>query len=312
MRLINGLSPSGVLDDGSVVTLGNFDGVHVGHQRMIEALAAEGRIRGLPVVVIVFEPQPLEFFVPDQAPSRLTRLREKAMQFARLPVDVVQLLRFDRALAGLSPEVFIRQVLVEHLNVKLLVVGDDFRFGKGRSGDFGTLVAAGAELGFEVRDTASIRVDGDRVSSTLIRQLLSAGDLDSAEKMLGRAFSICGRVMPGDQRGRTIGFPTANIAMARKNAPLEGVFAVTMRCLEQPPLPGVTNIGIRPTVQGIPRLLLETHLLDFHGDLYGRRVEVRFHRKLRDERRFADLAALKVQIGRDVAATRDYFRTLRA
>jgi riboflavin kinase/FMN adenylyltransferase len=312
MRLINGLSPSGLLDDGSVVTIGNFDGVHVGHQRMIEALAAEGRIRGLPVVVIVFEPQPLEFFVPDQAPSRLTRLREKAMQFARLPVDVVQLLRFDRALADLSPEVFIRQVLVEHLNVKLLVVGDDFRFGKGRSGDFSTLVAAGAEFGFEVRDTASIRVDGDRVSSTLIRQLLSAGDLDSAEKMLGRAFSICGRVMPGDQRGRTIGFPTANIAMARKNAPLEGVFAVTMHGLEQSPLPGVANIGIRPTVQGIPRLLLETHLLDFHGDLYGRRVEVRFHRKLRDERRFADLAALKAQIGRDVAAARDYFRTLQA
>ncbi|MBM4201355.1 MAG: riboflavin biosynthesis protein RibF, partial [Gammaproteobacteria bacterium] len=219
MRLINGLSPSRVLHDGSVVTIGNFDGVHVGHQRMIEALAAEGRIRGLPVVVIVFEPQPLEFFVPDQAPSRLTRLREKAMQFARLPVDVVQLLRFDRALAGLSPEVFIRRVLVEHLNVKLLVVGDDFRFGKGRSGDFGTLVAAGAELGFEVHDTASIRVDGDRVSSTLVRQLLADGDLDAAAKMLGRPYSICGRIVHGDQRGRTIGFPTANIGMARKNAP---------------------------------------------------------------------------------------------
>jgi len=312
MRLINGLSPSRVLHDGSVVTIGNFDGVHVGHQRMIEALAAEGRIRGLPVVVIVFEPQPLEFFVPDQAPSRLTRLREKAMQFARLPVDVVQLLRFDRALAGLSPEVFIRRVLVEHLNVKLLVVGDDFRFGKGRSGDFGTLVAAGAELGFEVHDTASIRVDGDRVSSTLVRQLLADGDLDAAAKMLGRPYSICGRIVHGDQRGRTIGFPTANIGMARKNAPLDGVFAVTMRGLEQAPLPGVANIGIRPTVQGIPRLLLEAHLLDFHGDLYGRRVEVLFHRKLRDERKFADLAALQAQIGRDVAAARDFFGTLRA
>lgn len=312
MRLIHGLHPHAAFARGSVVTIGNFDGVHVGHQRMLEALAAEGRERRLPVVVIVFEPQPLELFMPDQAPPRLTRLREKAMQFGRLPVDFIQLLRFDRALADLAPDAFIRRVLIEQLNAKLLVVGDDFRFGKARSGDFRTLVAAGAAQGFEVRDTASVCVDGDRVSSTLVRQLLADGDLAGAARMLGRPYSICGRVLPGDQRGRTIGFPTANIAMARKNAPLEGVFAVTMRGLEPAPWPGVANIGIRPTVQGVPKLLLETHLLDFHGDLYGRRVEVLFHRKLRDERKFADLAALKAQIGRDVAAARDFFRTLRA
>jgi len=312
MRLINDLRSNDALRQGSVVTIGNFDGVHVGHQRMIEALAAEGRARGLPVVVIIFEPQPLEFFMPERAPSRLTRLREKAIQFGRLPVDFIQLLRFDRAFADQAPETFIQRVLVDHLHAKLLVVGDDFRFGKARSGDFRTLAAAGDAHGFEVRDTASIRVDGDRVSSTLVRQLLADGDLEAAAKMLGRPYSICGRILPGDQRGRTIGFPTANIGMARKNAPLEGVFAVTMRGLEQAPLPGVANIGIRPTVQGVPKLLLETHLLDFHGDLYGRRVEVLFHRKLRDERKFADLAALQAQIGRDVAAARDFFGTLRA
>ena len=279
---------------------------------MIEALADEGRVRHLPVVVIVFEPQPLEFFRPDQAPPRLTRLREKAMQFGRLPVDFIQLLRFDRALAELSPAAFIQRVLIEHLNVKLLLVGDDFRFGQARAGDFRTLMQAGARFGFEVRDTASIRVDGDRVSSTLVRQRLAEGDLDGAEKMLGRPYSICGRVLSGDQRGRTLGFPTANIAMGRKNAPLEGVFAVTMHGLDSAPLSGVANIGIRPTVQGTPKLLLETHLLDFHGDCYGRRVEVRFHRKLRSERKFADLAALRDQIARDVAAAHDYFRALRA
>ena len=178
MRLVHRLRRPAAFSHGCVATIGNFDGVHIGHQCMIEALAEEGRRRGLPVVVVLFEPQPLEFFLPEQAPPRLTRLREKALQFGRLPVDFMQVLRFDRTFAAQAPEAFIRRVLVEHLNVKLLVVGDDFRFGQGRSGDFATLTAAGATHDFEVRDTASIRVDGDRVSSTLVRQLLAEGDLD--------------------------------------------------------------------------------------------------------------------------------------
>jgi riboflavin kinase/FMN adenylyltransferase len=309
MRLISGLRAIDALASGSVVTIGNFDGVHLGHQRVIEKLAEQGRARNLPVVVILFEPQPLEFFFPEQAPARLTRLREKVCQLARLPVDFVQLLRFDRALADLPPEVFIQRILVDQLRVRLLVVGDDFRFGKARSGDFATLQAAGDRNGFEVCDTASVLLDGERVSSTLVRHLLVSGELPAVEKLLGRPYSICGRIRPGDQRGRTIGFPTANIEMARKNAPLLGVFAVTMMGLECAPVPGVANVGIRPTVQGIRKLLLETHLFGFDGDLYGRCVEVRFHRKLRDERKFADLAELQTQIERDAATARDYFRT---
>jgi riboflavin kinase / FMN adenylyltransferase len=295
--------PSG----GCVATIGNFDGVHLGHRQVIDSLAEEGRRLGLPVVVLLFEPQPREFFFPESAPARLTRLREKVMHLARLPVDHVLLLRFNRALADLPAEQFVRRILVDRLNIRYLVVGDDFRFGRLRSGDFSYLRVAGEKYGFAVRDTDSVIVDGQRISSTLIRDALVAGRLDLAERFLGRAYSMCGRVIPGNQRGRQLGFPTANIEVARKIAPLHGVFAVTMRGLGELQLPGVANIGSRPTVSGDRQLLLEVHLLDFDQDIYRRRLEVCFHQKLRDERKFADLSALRDQIERDASAARAYF-----
>ncbi len=307
MPRITRIGSSEALSPGCVATIGNFDGVHLGHRRVIDSLAEEGRRLGLPTAVLLFEPQPREFFDPDSAPARLTRLREKVMALARLPIDQVLLLRFNRDLANLPAEQFVRRILVDRVNVRYLVVGDDFRFGRLRSGDFSYLRQAGEKYGFTVQDTESVIVDGERISSTLIRNALLAGRLDLAERFLGRPYSMCGRVIPGNQRGRQLGFPTANIAVARKIAPLHGVFAVTMRGLGELPLPGVANIGSRPTVSGGRQLLLEAHLLDFDQDIYRRRLEVCFHQKLRDERKFADLHALRDQIERDARAARDFF-----
>jgi len=307
MRLIQGLADLKLPEKGCVATIGNFDGVHVGHRRVIEKLAEAGRRLDLPVVVVLFEPQPREYFFPNEAPARLTRLREKLARLAELPVDRVLLLRFNRHLADLLPENFIRHILLEGLRIKYLVVGDDFRFGRNRLGNFALLQQAGREFGFEVADTPSVLVDGRRASSTLIREALAAGDLDGAARLLGRRYSVCGRVVHGDKRGRMLGFPTANILMRRKNTPVQGVFAVTMTGIGERPLPGVANVGIRPTVAGGQTVLLETHLLDFSGDLYGKQAEIVFHRKLRDEKRFDGLAELQAQIERDVTAARSYF-----
>ncbi|HYE35976.1 bifunctional riboflavin kinase/FAD synthetase [Methylocaldum sp.] len=307
MRLIQGLADLKPSEGGCVATVGNFDGVHVGHQQVIERLAEAGRKLNLPVVVVLFEPQPREYFTPHEAPARLTRLREKLAHLVELPIDRVLLLRFNRSLAELPAEQFIQDILIEGLRTKYLVVGDDFRFGKNRLGNFALLQQAGRKAGFEVVDTPSVLVDGLRVSSTSIREALAAGNLGEAARLLGRPYSVCGRIVHGAKLGRTLGFPTANILMRRKNTPVQGVFAVTMTGISEHPLPGVANIGIRPTVAGGPMVLLETFLLDFSGDLYGRQVEITFHRKLRDERRFAGLAELQAQIKRDVAAARSHF-----
>ncbi|CAL1241774.1 bifunctional riboflavin kinase/FAD synthetase [Candidatus Methylocalor cossyra] len=308
MLLVHGsarLDPSG---SGCVATIGNFDGVHLGHRAVLEHLAEMGGRLGLPTWVILFEPQPREYFDPAGAPPRLTRLREKLARLAELPVDFVLLLRFNRKLAELPAAAFIREILIEKLAVKYLVVGDDFRFGRNREGDFHLLEAFGRRAGFAVAGTPSVLVEGERVSSTLIREALAAGRLERAAALLGRPYSVCGRVTHGEKRGRTLGFPTANVLMRRRNTPVQGVFAVTMAGLRDHPWPGVANVGLRPTVAGGRAVLLETHLFDFSGDLYGRMVEVVFHRKLREERRFASLAELRAQIERDVAEARDHFR----
>jgi riboflavin kinase/FMN adenylyltransferase len=297
-------------DRGCVATIGNFDGVHLGHRAVIEKLAEAGRSLELPVCVVLFEPQPREYFDPANAPPRLMRLREKLIRLAELPVDQVLLLRFQRRLAELSAEDFIQQILLEHLRVKYLVIGDDFRFGRGRRGDFSLLQAFGRKAGFEVADTPSVVVDGERVSSTLIREALALADLVRAERLLGRPYSVSGPVVHGDKRGRTLGFPTANVLMRRKNTPLQGVFAVTMAGIAPNPVPGVANVGVRPTLDGSRTVLLETHLLDFSRDIYGQKVEVIFHRKLRDERRFSSFVELRAQIQKDADAARDYFAGL--
>jgi riboflavin kinase/FMN adenylyltransferase len=267
---------------------------------VIEKLAERGKTLGLPVAVMTFEPQPLEYFLGENAPSRLMRMREKVIRFAKLPVDDLLIVRFNQHFADYNAEQFIEDVLVKKLNVKHLVVGDDFHFGKARRGNFAMLKEKGKLLGFDVEDTGSYQVAGLRVSSTLIRDALGDGDLALAEKLLGCCYSVCGRVAHGDKRGRTIGYPTANIQMFRKNAPVNGVFAVTMTGIDGRELEGVANVGTRPTVDGGSKVILEAHLFDFDKEIYGRYVEVHFKQKIRDEMRFGSLDELKVQIVKDV------------
>jgi len=308
MQLIQGLNQ--IPSRGTVATIGTFDGVHLGHRYVIDRLAKVGKRLKLPVTVVLFEPQPREYFTGSAAPARLTRLREKLAHLRELPVDRVLLLRFNRRLAALSASEFIGRVLVEGLGVRHLVVGDDFRFGCNREGDFNLLSQAGGSHGFDVMSMPSFTIDGVRVSSTRIRELLERGDLARAARYLGRTYSMCGRVTTGRRRGRDLGFPTANLDPCRRKSPISGVFAVRVDGLDTGSLPGVANVGVRPTVEGEGgRVLLEVHLFDYEGDLYGRRLEVFFHHKIREERRFASLDALRKQIEKDVALARQWLQS---
>jgi riboflavin kinase / FMN adenylyltransferase len=309
MRLIRGIPRSQAFKNGCVLTIGNFDGVHLGHKAVIDKLAERGKSLSLPVVILIFEPQPLEYFLRDKAPPRLTRLREKVTQFAKLPVDDLVIVRFNKQLADYDAEQFIDEILVERLNIKHLVVGDDFRFGKARHGDFALLKEQGEVRGFKVEDTGSLLINDQRISSTLIRNALSKGDLEQAEAMLGHRYSMCGRVIHGDKRGRTIGYPTANIRMARKNLPISGVFAVTMTGIDGLEIEGIANVGVRPTVDGSNKVILETHLFDFDRDIYGNKVTVHFKQKIRAERRFQTVDELKEQIVADVVEAKNIFAT---
>ncbi len=301
MQIIRGINQLQHFTQGCVLTIGNFDGVHIGHSIVINKLAEKGKLLNLPVVVMVFEPQPLEFFLKNNAPSRLTRLREKILHIQHLPVNHFLICSFNQQLADLDPDYFIREILVRRLNVKYLVVGDDFHFGKARRGNFSLLQAAGKQYDFNVIDTASYAVKGSRVSSTLIRDALNCGDLVTAKSLLGRDYSVCGRVVNGEKLGRKIGFPTANIQMLRKNTPIQGVFAVTMTGIGTQPIYGVANVGTRPTVNGRAKMLLETHLFNFNQDIYGKYVEVHFKHKIRSEMRFQSVDDLKQQIQLDTA-----------
>ena len=306
MHLIRGLHNLTPALRGCAATIGNFDGVHLGHQAVLGQLAERAADLRLPTAAIIFEPQPQEYFAPDQAPPRLTRFREKLVALRRFSVDRVLCLRFDRALAELTADEFVQRILVQGLGVRYLVVGDDFRFGRGRCGDFDYLVDAGQRAGFQVAHMHSFEVGGTRVSSTRIREALRAGDLAAAEQMLGRSYRMLGRVAHGDKRGRTIGFPTANLFLHRHSTPVQGVFAVEMYGLDVEPLFGVANVGTRPTVDGT-RSLLEVHLFDFVGDIYGRQVAVDFVHKIRDEKRFDSFAELKAQIECDARQARTFF-----
>ncbi len=307
MELIRGLHNLRPHHRGCVATIGNFDGVHLGHQAVIGQLADKAQALHLPTLVMLFEPQPQEFFARQKAPPRLMRLREKLQAMRRYAVDRVLCVRFDEAFAALEPEAFIRQVLVEGLGVKYLVVGDDFRFGHARRGDFAMLQAAGREHGFQVVNMHSLTIDGERVSSTRVRAALAAADLALAEKLLGRPYRMCGRVAHGDKIGRTLGVPTANIHLHRHSTPLRGVYAVEVFGLPDEPLAGVANIGTRPTVGGT-RTLLEVHVFDFDRDIYGEYVHVNFLQKLSDEKRFASLDELKAKIQQDIVDARAFFR----
>ena len=311
MQLIRGLSHLESFNNGCVLTIGNFDGVHLGHQDVIKKLAERGKALDLPVVIMTFEAQPLEYFLGDNAPSRLMCLREKVLAISKLPVDNLLIVAFNQNFANYDAEQFIDSILINKLNVKHVVVGDDFRFGKARRGNFAMLKEMGLQHGFSVEDTGTYQFAGLRVSSTLIRDALNAGDLVKAEQLLGHNYSICGRVAHGDKRGRTIGFPTANIQMFRKNTPINGVFAVTMSGIDGLVFEGVANVGTRPTVDGGSKVILETYLFDFDKEIYGRYVEVHFHKKIRDELRFDSLEELKAQILKDVAETKKIFAEIK-
>jgi riboflavin kinase/FMN adenylyltransferase len=308
MQLIRGLHNLRPGHRGCVATIGNFDGVHLGHQAVIGQLGEEAGRLHLPSVLITFEPQPMEYFRPQQAPARLTRLREKVEALRRFHIDRLLLLPFNRKLAQMPAEEFNRRVLVEGLAVKYLVVGDDFRFGKERQGDFAMLQAAGREHGFAVVNMHTFLIDGDRVSSTRVRGALNRSDLAAAEQLLGRTYRMSGRVAHGKKLGRELGFPTANIHVHRKATPLQGIFVVEVFGIEGEPLPGVASLGTRPTVDG-KTTILEVYLFDFDRDIYGRYLQVSFLHKLRDEERYTTLEALKVQIAKDVADAQNYFRT---
>ena len=307
MELIRGWRNLRPQHRGCVATIGNFDGVHLGHQAVIGQLAEKAQELGLPTQVILFEPQPQEFFQPHAAVPRLTRLREKLQALRRFSVDRVLCLRFDAKFAAMEPEEFIQRILVDGLGVRYLVVGDDFRFGHKRRGDFAMLAAAGARHGFQVVNMHTVTLDEERISSTRIRATLAAGDLATAEKLLGRPYRLCGRVAHGDKLGRTLGFPTANIHLHRKVTPIAGIFAVEVFGLRIEPVPGAANVGTRPTVGGT-RTLLEVHLLDFNEDIYGEYVQVNFLRKFRDEKRFESIDELRRWIARDVEDVRAFFR----
>lgn len=285
------------------VTIGNFDGLHLGHRAVLARLRGRARTLGIPAVVMSFEPTPREYFMGAAAPPRLAGFREKFEGLVGQGVDRLFCARFDGAMAALSPAAFIRDYLLNGLGTRYLVIGDDFRFGHNRAGDFGTLQAAGIEHGFEVTDTPTCILDGMRVSSTAVRAALAAGDLGLATRLLGRHYGMSGRVVEGRRLGRTLGFPTANLRPGRRVLPVTGVFAVVVKGVGERPWPAVANLGTRPTVDGVEPLL-EAHLFDFSGELYGRRITVEFVARLRDELRFDDIPSLTAQMHRDAECAR--------
>ncbi|MDR5899396.1 bifunctional riboflavin kinase/FAD synthetase [Halomonas vilamensis] len=305
MRVIRGLHNLTSADRGCVATIGNFDGVHRGHQAILQQCREHAARLQAPLTVVVFEPQPREFFAGEQAPPRLTRLREKVRLLMKHGAERVVCLPFNDALRSLTGREFIDQVLIEGLGVKHLVVGDDFRFGCDRRGDFTLLEAVGREMGFGVEHTRTFTIDGERVSSTRVRTMLASGNFRAAATLLGRAYSLSARVVRDQQLGRTIGVPTANLPLLPQPLTLRGVFAVVAEREDGTRYPGVANVGFRPTV-GSERPTLEVHLFDFAGDLYGERCTVYPCARLRGETKFDDFDALKDQIKRDQARARRF------
>ena len=291
----------------TVLTIGNFDGAHRGHQALLAHLMATARGCGLPAAVMTFEPHPREFFSPYTAPARLSTLREKLEAFAATGVDEVYAVRFNAGFAARSAPAFVQEVLSDGLHVRHLIIGDDFRFGAGRQGNFAFLQAAGHRLNFAVEAMPTVAEGAERVSSSAIRAALAAGDFQKAEAFLWHPYAIAGQVVHGRKLGRQLGFATANIRIRHNPPPMQGVFAVQVSVGDNAPLPGVANLGLRPTIARTIAPLLEVHLLDFTGNLYDAHLHVAFLHKLRDEMKFADLAALKQQIARDALAARAFF-----
>ncbi len=294
-------------EHGCVLTIGNFDGVHRGHQALLAKLTDKAHATGLPSAVLTFEPHPREFFAHDNRPRRLTSLREKIQLLASRGVDRLYIARFNTRFAALTAEQFIEDVLIHGLGVRHLLIGDDFCFGKGRVGNFTMLNAAGQQAGFTVEAMHTLVHEGERVSSSAVRAALLEGDMPHAARLLGRPYSISGRVMHGDKIGRTIGFPTANIQLKHRSPPLMGIYTVSVDGLADKPWPGVASVGVRPTINDAGRPSLEVHIFDWAGDCYDAHLRVNFLVKQRDEERYDNLADLTAQIARDADQARAYF-----
>ncbi|HSW69461.1 MAG TPA: bifunctional riboflavin kinase/FAD synthetase [Gammaproteobacteria bacterium] len=304
--LIRGLSNIASAPKNSVITIGNFDGVHIGHQALLKKIVEKAKTLKTTSLVIIFEPQPFEFFAKTPPSPRLTRWREKFCLLAKAGLDAVLIIRFNQAFAHLTAEQFVQTILKDALQAKYIIVGDDFQFGRGREGDFAYLKKMGQQLGMTVENTQSVILENERVSSTQVRKALADSNHKRTRELLGRPYSMKGRVVHGDKRGRKIGFPTANIYLHRPVAPVQGVYIVRMHGVADHGLPGVANVGIRPTMGGT-RSLLEVHLFNFSEEIYGRHVTVEFVEKIRDEQRFSDLNLLVEQIGKDAKYARRYF-----
>jgi riboflavin kinase / FMN adenylyltransferase len=288
------------------LTVGNFDGLHRGHQAMLQRLLDGARARRVQSCVLTFEPHPREFFAAQAAPTRLTSLREKLELLAAHGVERIHVQRFDRAFASLAPEAFVEQVLARVLRARWLLIGEDFRFGAKRAGDVRLLTELGGRHGYEVEVLPAVTRSGVRVSSSAVRAALAQGDLDAAGELLGRPYSISGRVIHGRKLGRELGFATANVQLKHNRPPLSGIFAVRVHGVGASPRPAVASLGVRPTITASGRAVLEVHLFDFSADLYGAHMRVEFLHKIRDEEKYSDLATLKAQIERDCEAARTF------
>lgn len=306
MKLIRGLHNLTTPLPGCVATIGNFDGLHLGHQHVINQLKAVAEIKDLPSVVIVFEPQPVEFFAADKAPRRLARLRDKILHLSDMGIDIMVCLQFNTALASLTAQQFVQQILLNRLNLKHLVIGDDFRFGKERYGDFDFLQQSGKKHGFEVENSHTLIIDNERVSSTRIRQCLINNDMLQARQLLGRPYSLSGRVAHGKKLGRELGFPTINLKMGKRPIVVNGIFAVLVKGIDNRTLRGVASIGTRPTVNGVGTIL-EVYILNFSEQVYGCCVNVEVLHKIRNEEKFDSLDILVEKIKQDIDEAHAYF-----
>ncbi len=306
MRLIRGFNSTFTNNSKVVATIGNFDGVHLGHQAILQNLLKKSSLLRLPSMVVAFEPTAKEFFNKENAPARLTHFREKFCLIKNLGIDHFVYLPFNTSLASMTAESFIENILIDYLKIKFLTVGDNFRFGKNRAGDYKLLQDLSKKFKFNVGIADNYLINGDLVSSSSIRKNLANGDLFTAEQLLGRTYSMSGRVIHGDKKGRTIGFPTANIPIKRIKSPVNGVFAVKVKIEGSAELIGVANVGHRPTVAGI-NTQLEVHIFNFSEDIYRKHMEVFFCKKIRNEIKFESFEALKNQIHQDSNAAKQYF-----
>jgi riboflavin kinase/FMN adenylyltransferase len=312
MKVFRGL-PNAASRAPSALAIGNFDGVHLGHQALLSELRAAATRLNIEAAVMSFEPHPRAFFAQmlgdsSKAPTRIANLRDNLSALDQAGIDRVIVEHFNAHFAALSPEEFIQKILVDGLHVKLVMVGDDFRFGAKRAGDINTLKEAGQRLGFEVQTLNTVARNGERISSSAVRAALAAGDFEETNELLGRSYQISGHVVHGQKLGRTLGFPTLNLRIAHHKPAVMGIFVVQVHGLSEQPLPAVASMGVRPTVDDSGRVLLETHVLDHKVDAYGKIIHVEFLKKLRDEEKYIDLPTLTAAINRDADQARSYFK----